>query len=186
MSLKSAYERAMERVERLGKASAEELKQMREKEYAPLGEAAAERYLKGQQGLRELGEALGRQREGSDIVRRAVLARLLEAMTLEDYQRPLEAVAFLAQDKSPAQNAAAKLRAVSQGYKEAVQESYQRQQAALERNLRQELVGMGISGSAIEVDARATAQWDQLSQEIRAPFQSELAKIKQRLLDMAV
>lgn len=186
MTLKSAYERAMERVERLGKASSEELRQMKEKEYAPIGEAAAERYLQGQHGLRELGEALKRQGEGADIVRGAALARLVEAITLEDYERPVEAIAFLAQDNEPVQEAAAKLSALSQRCRGAVQDGYQRQQADLERTLREELASFGISGSAIELDVRATARWGELAQKLRAPFQAELNEIKQQLLELAI
>lgn len=176
----------MERIERLGNASPEELRQMKEKEYVPIGEAAAERYLQGRHGLRELGEALNRQRDGSDIIRRAALARLVEAITPEDCERPLEAIAFLAQDQEAVQEAAAKLRGISETCREAVQQGYQRQQADLERRLREELAALGIAGPAIELDVRATAEWHKLSQKLRAPYQAELDRIKNLFGQLAI
>ena len=44
--MKSAFEKALERAEKLGKLSPEEMRGRKEAEYAPIGRAIADRYLR--------------------------------------------------------------------------------------------------------------------------------------------
>ncbi len=82
--MKSAYEKAMERVEKLGKLSPEEMKERKEAEYTLVGRALAERYLNHGYG-ELLSEEVGNYNdEEKDMVTRAAVSRLIEAIQLAD------------------------------------------------------------------------------------------------------
>ena len=72
--MKSAFEKALERAERLGKLSPEEIRKRKEEEYIPVGRALADRYL-GHGYVKLLEEEANRYNgEEKDIVRRAALS----------------------------------------------------------------------------------------------------------------
>ena len=82
--MKSALEKALERAEKLGKLSPEEMRQRKEAEYAPIGRALAERYLGHGQKRVFKEEANRYSGEEKGIVLRAALLRLGEAIDLEN------------------------------------------------------------------------------------------------------
>jgi len=109
--MKSAFERAMERAEKMGTLSAEQMRQRRMAELAPVGQAAAQRYLEhGHEPLlREEIEKHSGEEKG--IVLGAALATLVEAVSLTDNvftERALKGIlALIDEDKAVEATAAA-------------------------------------------------------------------------------
>jgi hypothetical protein len=78
--IKSAWEIAMERAEKLGKLSPEELKRQREKEYAVIGQALAEKYLGGLD-LRQLEVDLDKyEGEKREWVKKMAMVKLAQSI----------------------------------------------------------------------------------------------------------
>jgi hypothetical protein len=180
--IKSALEIAMEKAERLGKASAEELRQMKEAEYASLGEAIAKRYLRGESGTKQLEAELKKLQDGRDLVLKAVIEEILGSLRPEDPDRAIEAVTVLTADKKGAKEAVEELKSLCHEHASRRERIYAELKAKLEQPIRQELSKLGISGSAIQIDLESNPQWLQTKEEMDSEFQLRLSEIKRRLL----
>jgi len=163
--LKSAFDIAMERAEKLGKASPEEI---RKRDLVPQGEKLAARYLKGQCDLTvELGkyddEARGYVAESV----KKVLLRNLDVPKNEvvkrTTRRAMEGIKSLKDDKGGVENVYSKLRRLFKHYED--EGAQQRSQAYEElkrdfyRNLQQLAQQQGIpTGISIDVESHPQFQ----------------------------
>jgi hypothetical protein len=176
--IKSAFEIAMEKAERLGKASAEELRKMREAEYASTGEAIAKRYLRGELGARQLETEIKRLQDGRDLVIKAIIGKILESLNPEDPDRAIEAVIVLTDDRETGDE----LKSLCREHAVRRERTYAELKAKLEQPIRRELMRLGISGSAIQVDIESDLQWLQAKEELDSQLQRKLNEIGQRLI----
>lgn len=182
--IKSAFERAMEKVKTLGKLSPEEMKQRQEEEYTPVGRAVADRYL--QHGyahffLEELGKYQG---EEKDIVVRAALSRLVEAVQLRDKEvneRAIGGILYVKKEEkiTPVRE---KLATLYQELQEIQRHRYEMEGKEIERNERDLLHQLRISGSAVgEINLEDSQAWKKRGLELSAQFEGRLNSLKQEL-----
>lgn len=183
--IKSAFEKALEKAERLEKLSPEEMRERKEEEYAPIGRALADRYLK-----HGYGEILGEEAneysgEERDIVARAALSRLVEAMELGNYeitQRAMEGILAL-KGKEKVGEVKAQMKSLFDEYKQAEKERYEEEKGETEGKERGLLHQLRISGSAVgEINLEASETWKEICQELYSRYDKILGELKVQLL----
>lgn len=185
--MKSAFERALERAERLGRPSPEEMRRRKEEEYIPIGRALAERYL-GHGYVGVFREEADRYRgEEKGMVITAALSRLVEAMELGDHevtQRAMEGIlAFLGRENLG--QIGSQVEAIFEEYRRAEAEKYDAEGAQMERKERELLDRLGISGDAIaEINIDASEAWKGRAQELFSHYDGRLEQLKRQLLQI--
>lgn len=183
--IKSAYEKALERTEKLERLSPEEMREWKEREYAPIGRALAERYL-GDGRIQILKEGINKHIGAErDIVAKAALTRLLETIQLQDYEVAEKATAALSALKGGEQDSETreKIRNLCQKYKQAEQQKYAEEKKEIEKRGRELLYQLGISGDAVgEIKLEASEAWKEISASLYSQFDEKLKKLKQAYL----
>lgn len=185
--MKSAFEKALEKAEKLGKLSAEEMRQQKEEEYTPVGRAIADRYL-GHGHSSILEEELNRY--GGDekaIVVRTALSRLEEAISLESDEIAEKAIAGVLSLKGTDRigEIGERLTALLQEYREAKQAKYEQEKEHVERREREVLHQLRISGSAVgDINLKTSKEWARTSQELLSQFDVRLDELKRELSEV--
>lgn len=188
--MKSAFEKALEKAEKLGKLSPEEMRERNEAEYAPIGRALAERYL--DHGDRRILKEEVRRYSGDEkgIVGRAALSRLAEAIDLasdEFFEKTEKALAGMLALKGKGQIGEINERIMSllREFREAQQQKYEREEERVEKGERELLHQLRISGSAVgAINLKASEAWGTISQELHSQFNERLEALKQELLNL--
>jgi len=183
--MKSAFDRALERADRLGKLSPEEAKRRKEEEYTPVGRALVDRYL-GHGYVQFLEEEANRfGGEEKDIVRKAALSRLVEAIDLGNYEaseRAMEGVLALGGGKLIGE-VRQQIKDLLAEYEKAEEAGYEEQRGEVERQERELLHQLRISGSAVgEINLEASETWREFSREIYSQFDQRLQQLKEQLV----
>ncbi len=180
--LKSAWEVAQERANRLGKLSAEE-KELRQKQgYRQIGQALAQKWMDSPQRLDVTAE-LGKYEEGDrDVIKRALIEHLLETIGFEDTQavdnakRVTQAITSLRPELQP--------RAEEMG--QLVQEyglAEQKMRQELEGSYRTTLHQLRISGTAVgAINIETNQQWQLARQGLVESVTPRLNALKQALV----
>lgn len=185
--MKSAFEKALERADKLGKLSPEEMRERKEEEYATIGRAIADRYLgHGHTGILE-EEATRYGRDEKGIVIGAAVSRLAEAIALESDEVTEKAMAGMLTLRGEEEIARITERVGSllSEYREAKRQKYEEEKEDIERRERELLHQLRISGSAVgEINLRASEAWERVSQELLSRFDERLKELKQQLLGL--
>jgi hypothetical protein len=175
--VKSAFEIAMERVQKLGSLSDEEKRKLKEEELGAGGKALAERYLSGL-SLRDLDIELGRHAEADrSAVRCYAVSRLLEAIDLgntQDDDRILSAIEHLSGDSGLVRV----VKDILSEYHEAMERAKRENWGRLEAAKRNELALRGISGSAVEPVVETSPEWLQIRGRRYSSYQERLEDLK--------
>lgn len=191
--MKSALERAMERAEKLGKPSDEDL--MRWK-YVPEGEALGARFLRDEC---DLGAEL---RKYDDSVRKyvvdgvvQVLARNLglprNEVAKKLNKKAMEAIKDLKRDKVGVENTYSKLRRVFNHYlhegEQQRKQAYEALKIDVEQKMRQAMKKeMGASAASVRINIEAQPQFQQEWRRVLSQLESQYSKLleeyKQELL----
>ena len=183
--MKSAFERALERAEKLGKLSPEEIKESKEKEFSPIGRALVEQYLGHGYGHILEEEMARHSGEGKDIVVKAALSRLVEAIDLgsgETAERAIGGILALKEEGEVGQ-IAGQIRSLFEEYKQAEKDRYEKEKGGVEREERELLRQLGISGSAVgEINLEASETWRQILAALYSQFDQRLNQLKEQLL----
>lgn len=183
--IKSAFEKALEKAERLEKLSPEEMRERKGEEYAPIGRALADRYLGHGYGEILGEEANKHSGEERDIVTRAALSRLVEAMELGNYeitQRAMEGILVL-KGKEKFGEVKDQIKSLFDEYKQAEKERYEEEKGEIERKERGLLHQLRISGSAVgEINLEASETWEEICQELYSRYDKILEDLKVQLL----
>jgi len=197
--LKSAWEIAREKADRLGSLSAEELQQQREEACRQAGTGIAQRYLDSPRTV-DLRAELGKKHpeEERALVRTAVVKRLVEALDLGGepstaagaagygqndtaslrLNRIADAIAALEPERG---TIIGQVRELFQEYGAAVGKTQRKQE--IEGKGRETLHRLRISGTAVgDINVEAAAQWQQSRQELSQSFAARLDLLKQELL----
>jgi len=178
--LRSAFDIAMERAQKLGDMSAQERQRSREEEFRAIGEALGKRYLDGMP-IRDVEIELRRYEENRQIVIRHLLSFLLDALApgnSEGAENILTAIQHYSGDPG----AVARLRNLFNEYQKAIEQSWKEKQIKLGAAQRKELKLRGISGSAVEPAIEASPEWLQTKQELFAAYQKRFEETKIPLL----
>jgi protein-disulfide isomerase-like protein with CxxC motif len=180
--LKSAWEVAQERANRLGKLSAEEKERQEREGYRQIGQALAQKWMDGSQRL-DIAAELGKHEEkGREIMKKAVIERLAEAIELTTTQninsvkRAVEAIISLKPELRPR---AEEMGQLLQEYELAEQKTRQEQ----EGNYRETLHRLRISGTAVDsINIEDNDEWRLARQGLAESLTPRLNALKQALV----
>lgn len=182
--MKSALERALERAERMGKLSEEEMRQQKEAKYVPIGEAIAQRFFEhGYSNI--LAEQLDKfDEEGKAIASKAAFSMLLQSIDLENKaltERALEAINDLKGSATVGKLSGEIMKLYGQ-YAWQKKLWNEENADALGREVRERLVDAGISGNAVgEINIQTSKAWEEMSTKLGAEFNTRLDELKNSL-----
>ncbi len=180
--IKSAWELAMEKVDKLGKLSPEEMRRQKDERCRLVGEGLAERYLSGTP-LRDIRLDLDKNK-GQDrgLVEAALASRLISSIELGDTERlskvleALSAIGFHSGEGLP--DIRAEIEALFDEYRDADQKRRREVETAARGVLHQ----LRISGSAVgSVNPDVVPEWKSELDAIARPYRERLDGIKARL-----
>jgi hypothetical protein len=174
--IKSAWEIAEERANRLGKFSAEEQRQQKEQECRQIAAGIAQRYLDSSQDITAMLDKYSGEEER--LIRLALFDLLIEAIAFDSQSRAEKAangIVVLEPKSQPLIGRAIDL----------LMEYWQagtRITKEVETRGKELLHQLRISGTAInEINIAASPQWQQNWQKLKAPLEHQLDALKQEL-----
>jgi hypothetical protein len=181
--IKSAWEIAMEKAEKLGKLPPEELRRQKEEKYASIGQALVHKYLGGldlwQFGV-ELDKYSGEERT---LLEEIAISKLAQSIDLESHERLIriiDGISYLKQGID--------IREIGEEIEQLFREYEQveqKEREEMEKSARGILHRLRISGSAIgAVNPRAIGEWQRELDRIAQPYRERLEQLRQRLLDL--
>jgi len=183
--LKSAWEIAQEKADRLGKLSAEEMQRQREQECRQIGRAIAQRYLDNPEPL-SLAIELNKYQEKKDLVRQATLTHLTQAIDLRFLtsfgmtSKPEKIIQGIAAIEPKSQSIIERIRGLAQEYEPLADKT----RRAIEIKCRETLHQLRISGTAVgNINIEATPQWQQSWHLLTEPFEPRLDSLKRELIN---
>jgi len=185
--IKSAFERAMERADRVGKLTPEEVWRRREEKCVPAGRAISDRYLEHghEQLLKEDVEK--HSVDERRIVSKAAQSRLVEAVGLTDYERTERALNGLlslcgAQGEKVIGGKVDEIAGLLEEFARELKLKYEAEKENIQQGDKELLHQLRISGSAIgEVNMSASETWGRIYQEFLAPYRERLESLKNEL-----
>jgi len=181
--IKSAWEIAQEKVEKLGKLSPDELKKKSEEKFTLIGQAIADKYLGGLD-LWQLEVELDKYKsEEKATLKESVALKLVQAIELgnnERLSRIIEGIAYLKQEKA-VREIDDKIKKLFKEYNQVEQEGSEK----LEKSAGEILHQLRISGSAIaSVNPKALGEGKQDLEQLTQPYRERLEPLKQKLIDL--
>ncbi len=183
--IKSALEIAMEKIARMPHLTPDELIKQKEREYRPIGEAIAKRYLESAIRGTELTGELGKyQGDEGRIVKRAFISSLCQATDFGDAarsRRAMEGVRILAGANSRFEEVRREFEEISGEF----EQETRRRREVFETMEKVRLRRLGISGSAIKPDVREKEDWQQEWGRIQHEYDSRLDKLRKSLMQIA-
>ena len=181
--LKSAWEIAQERANRLGKLSAEEKEQQARQGYQQIARVVAQECLDSSQKLDMTAELSKHEEEGRDIIRQAIIERLVQAIeftTAEGINRVKKAIEGISSLRPELQPKVEEIGELVQEYEGAEQKV----RHELESDYRETLHKLRISGTAVAaINIEARSQWQLARQRLVEAFTPRLNDLKQRLIN---
>jgi len=180
--IKSAWELAMEKVEKLGKLSPEELQRQKAEKCGSIGQGLAEKYLSGL-ALRDLKLELDRHKgEERELVRAALASKLIEAIDLGDTERLSKVIEAISELNLKAREGLAGVRGEIEQLFGEYREAEQKKRREVDAAARGVLHQLRISGSAIgSVNPEVVPEWKNELDKIAQPYRESLDDIKTRL-----
>jgi len=180
--MKSAWELAQERANRLGKLSAQEKEEQERQTYRQTGQALAQKLMDSSQGPDVTAELAKHEEKGRETIRQAAIEHLVEAIELtaakgiHSAKGIIEAINSLKPELQP------RVEEVSQ----LIQEYHlaeQKIRQELETQTRETLHQLRISGTAVgAINLEDNPQWQLARQELTESFAPRLNVLKQALL----
>ena len=180
--IKSAWELAMEKVDKMGKLSPEELRQQKEDKCRSIGQGLAEKYLSGS-SLRDLKLDLDRHKgEEGEQVRAALASKLIDAIELGDAERLAKVAEAISGLKLKGEDGLAAAKGEIEGLFAEYREAEQKKRREVETAARGVLHQLRISGSAIgSVNPEVVPEWRSELDTIGRPYRERLDDIKGNL-----
>jgi len=180
--LKSAWELAQERANRLGKLSAREKEEQVRESYRQAGQALARKWLDGSQRL-DIVTEIGKQEEkGRETIKQAIIEHLVEAIeftapkSVDSAKGIVEAISSLKPELQPRAEEVGQL---IQEYELAEQKIRQE----LESQYRETLHKLRISGTAVDtINMEDNPQRQPARQGLVGSFAPRLNALKRALL----
>jgi len=180
--LKSAWEIAQEKANRLGKLSAEEKEQQERQRYRQIGQVLAQKWLDSSQKLNMTAELNKHGEKEREIIKQAVIEHLVEAIEftttrgINSVKRVIEAISSLGPEFQPQ---AEEISQLVQEYEDAEQKIRQE----LESDYRETLHQLRISGTAVDaINIETNPQWQVARQGLVEAFTPRLNDLKRALI----
>jgi hypothetical protein len=180
--LKSAWEIAQEKANRLGKLSAEEKEQQEIQRYRQIGQVLVQKWLASSQQLDMPSELNKHGEKEREIIKQAVIEHLLEVIefttsrSIDSVKKVIEAISNLKPELQP------KVEEISQLVQE-YEEAEQRIRQELESNCRETLHQSRISGTAVgAINIEADVQWQVARRGLVESFTPRLNDLKRALI----
>jgi hypothetical protein len=190
--MKSAFERAMERAEALGKASEEDLRQWK---YLPEGETLAARYLKGEANLiAELSQYDDSARKYVIAGAKAILLRGIDLPRNEHTKlanrKAMEGIKALKKDNVLVENVYTKIRRLFNHYEKEGEEQRRRAyedlrmdfEQRMQKALQQRTGNLGTMRVNVEGQPQFREEWRKLLVQLDSQYYKLLDECKQELL----
>lgn len=180
--IKSAWELAMEKVEKLGKLSPEELQRQKAEKCGSIGHGLAEKYLSGL-ALRDVKIDLDKYKgEERELVRAALATKLTDAIELGDAERLSKVVEAMSALKLKSEEGLAAVKGEIEGLFVESREAEQKKRREVDAAARGVLHQLRISGSAIgSVNPEVVPEWKSELDKIAQPYRERLDDIRARL-----
>ena len=180
--IKSAWELAMEKVEKLGKLSPEGLQRQKTEKCGSIGQGLAERYLGGMP-LRDLKLELDKHKgEERELVRAALASKLIDTIELGDAERLSKVIEGISELKLKSRDDLAGIKAEVEQLFGEYREAEQKKRREVDVAARGVLHQLRISGSAIGgVNPEVVPEWKNELDKIAQPYRERLDGMKARL-----
>jgi hypothetical protein len=180
---KSAFEIAMERISGLPELTPVEIAEQKEKEFRPVGQAIANKYLRGQIAKDILKTELnGYPGEKRKIVRAALVSSLCQSIQLEDIpkaERALQGLASLGVEGKDFEGIQNDFVQVRRNLERDIPIEYKK----YDKFVRAELENAGIHGSAVKPNLAENDGWLQSLDKMRRGYEAKLEEIRKKLMD---
>jgi hypothetical protein len=180
--LKSAWEIAQEKANRLGKLSAEEKEQQARQRYCQIGQALAQKWLDSDRPPNMTGEINKYEEEEREIIKQAVIEHLAEVFELTTAQginstkKVIEALRGLGAELQPKAEELSRLVLEYEGAEQKIRQE-------LEGSYRETLHRLRISGTAIDaINIEADPEWQPAHRGLVESFAPRLNELKQALI----
>ena len=193
--MKSAFERAMERAESLGKASEEDLRRWK---YLPEGEKLAAKYLINECDLVvEIGRYDDDARQLVSEGAQGILVKNIDLprneLAKKANKKAMEAIKELKHDKVSLENVYTKLRRILNHYEQEGEQqrgqAYEAVKRDVEAKMRQALQQQSGASAPVRIDVESQSQFQQELRRALAQLESQyltlLGEYKQEILDIA-
>jgi hypothetical protein len=181
--LKSAWEIAQEKANKLGKLSAEEKEQQERQRHRQIGQTLAQKWLDNSRPSNMTGELNKYEEEEREIIKQALIEHLAEVIELTTAQginstkKVIEALRGLGAELQPE---AEEISRLVLEYEVAEQKTRQE----LEGSYRETLHRLRISGSAIDaINIEADPEWQPAHRGLVESFAPRLNELKRELLN---
>ncbi len=181
--IKSAFEIAMERIAGLPRLTPEEIAAQKQREFRPIGEALAQKYLGGLISSDDLPFELEKyQGEQRQIVRRSLVESLCRSLGPDE---PVAALAALAGMKSLAKGKAGFFEQAEEDLRQMIGQ-FEREKGEKAREFavvaKRRLESFGISGSAVRPNLDQDENYQRELARIRQTYEPKVADLKNRLV----
>ena len=180
--LKSAWEIAQEKANRLGKLSAEEKEQQERQRYRQIGQVLAQKWLGSSQQQNITAELNKHGEKEREIIKQAVIGHLVEAIEFtttrgaNSVKKVIEAIIRLEPELQPQ---AEEISQLVQEYEGAEQKIKQE----LESDYRESLHQLRISGTAVDaINIEADHKWQVARQGLIEALTPRLNDLKRALI----
>jgi hypothetical protein len=181
--LRSAWEIAQEKANRLGKLSAEEKEQQDRQKYRQIGQMLVQKWLNDPQQLDIIAELNKHEEKERAIIKQAVIEHLAEAIELTTPQGTNSAkkvIDVLSSLKPELQTKAEEISQLVREYEEVEQKA----RRELESSYRETLHKLRISGSAVDsINIEADPKWQDARQGLIESFTPRLNDLKRAFIN---
>ena len=189
--MKSAFEKAMERAERLGKASEEDLRKWK---YAPEGERLAAKYLKDECDLvAEIGKYDDNVRQHVVEGAQGILVNNLDLprneLAKRTNKKAMEAIKELKRDKVSVENVYTKLRRIFNHYEQEGEQQRRQAYEAVKKDVEAKMQQaiqqqVGVAGSMkinVETQPQFQQEWRRTLAQLESQYLRLLDECKQEI-----
>jgi hypothetical protein len=182
--IKSALEIAMEKISALPELTAEEIAAQKEKEFGPVGEAIAKKFLNGTISESEfLGELDKYRGDEGHIVRRTIISSLCREICLDNDEvfaaRALTGFGRMIPEKIYVfEHAKKDFQQILSEFRQEKEKKFRESDTLTRLSMRK----IGIFGSAIRPNLSENKQWQQAIDKIRQDFEPRLKNLRNALM----
>ncbi len=180
--IKSAWEIAQDKADKLGSLSPEEKRKQQEEKYDQIGRALADKYLEKENTNYLLTETQKYKGQDRQMVTHAVIERLVERIDIK-YSQIVKKIneGIQALSDVRATSIVNQIDELLNEYQQAEVEATQK----IERAGKEILHGMRIAGTAIgKINIQANADWKQSLEQLSRPYRERLNNLKLALLSL--
>jgi len=177
---KTAFELAMEKIDRMPKLDKKEIEKQNKKELAEKSEAIVHRYFHGSLKIQNLEQEISQfDNNEQPMVRKNLLNQLKESIGLIDREMNTKVLAAIQQLDGKVD--LVKINSDLDNIILKYQHQRQKEYANLEKEELKQLQKMGIAGSAVAPNIQKSENWLLTEEKLKNQFDQKLVKIREML-----